>query len=140
MSRHLLIAAVALPHMLAAGILVTRMAVVALATRSPEVGAAAARTIWLQTAVLTVPALLLLIGIVGLWLRRHWGWQFTLAGDLILISLVAVDWLVGGQRVDHAPVLVVLAALAAPLLVPRIRTSLTASTSREAASQKVAAP
>jgi hypothetical protein len=125
MSRYALIAAVALPHMLALGVLLIRTTVVALASRSPEVGEAAARTIWVQTGILTVPALLLLVGVVGLWLRGRWGWGATLAADLLLISLVAGDWLLGGQRVDHAPVLVVLAALAAPLLVPRVRALLT---------------
>jgi len=124
-SRYALIAAVALPHMLALGVLFIRMSVVAMASRSSEVGEAAARTIWVHTGVLTVPALLLLVGVVGLWLRRHWGWKASLAADLLLISLVAGDRLLGGQHVEHTPVLIVLAALAAPLLVPPVRARLT---------------
>jgi hypothetical protein len=125
MKRYALIAAVALPHMLVAGALLTRMVVVAIASRSPEVGADAARTIWIQTAVLTVPTLLLLIGVTGLWLGRQWGWRAAAAADLILLSLIASDWLLGSQRVDHAPALLVLVALLVPLLVPGVRSRLT---------------
>jgi hypothetical protein len=120
-----LIAAVAVPHMLVAGVLITRMAVVALASRSPEVGADAERTIWIQLAVLTIPALLLLAGVAGLWLRRGWGWRAAAAADLMLLALVAGDWLLGGRHVHHAPVLAVLTALLAPMLVPHVRTMLT---------------
>jgi NADH:ubiquinone oxidoreductase subunit K len=125
MKRSALIAAVALPHMLAAGALLTRMVVVAFASRSPEVGADAVRTIWIQTAVLTVPSLLLVIGITGLWLRRRWGWRAVAAADLILLSLIVGDWLLGGQRVSHAPMLVILLALLVPLLVPGVRSHFT---------------
>jgi hypothetical protein len=110
--------------MLAAGVLLTRMIVVASASRSPEVGADSVRLIWIQTGILTVPSLLLLIGIAGLWLRRQWGWRAVAAADLILLSLIAGDWLLGGRRVDHAPLLMILVALLVPLLVPGIRTHL----------------
>jgi hypothetical protein len=120
-----LIAAVAVPHVLAAALLITRMTVVASATLSPEVGADAKRTIWIQITVLTIPALLMLIGVTGLWLRRRWGWGTAAAADSILLALVAGDWLLGGQHVHHLPVLVILMALLAPMLVPRIRTMLT---------------
>jgi hypothetical protein len=120
-----LMAAVALPHLLVAGVLITRIVVVGLASQSPEVGADAERTIWIQSAVLTIPALLLLVGVVGLWLRRRWGWRAAAAADLILLALVAGDWLLGGQHVHHAPILALLAALLAPMLVPQARTMLT---------------
>jgi hypothetical protein len=111
------IIAAAVAHMLFAGVLITRMVVVALATRSPEVGADAERTIWIQIAVLTIPALLLLAGVAGLWLRRRWGWSIAAAADLILLVLVAGDWLLGGQHVQHAPVLGILTALLAAMMV-----------------------
>jgi hypothetical protein len=111
------IIAAAVAHMLVAGVLITRMVVVALATRSPEVGADAERTIWIHIAVLTVPALLLLVGVAGMWLRRRWGWGAAAAADLILLALVAGDWLLGGQHVQHAPVLAVLTALLASMIV-----------------------
>jgi hypothetical protein len=123
--RYGLVAAVALAHMLAAAVLIARMAAVALTSRSPEVAADAERTIWIQTAVLMIPALLLLIGVAGLWLRRRWGWGAAAAGDASLLALVAGDWLLGGQHVQHGPVLALLAALLAPLLVPAVRTRLT---------------
>jgi hypothetical protein len=87
--RYGLVAAVAMAHMLAAGALIARMAAVALASRSPEAAADAVRTIGIQTAVLMIPALLLLMGIAGLWLRRGWGWRAAAAADLSLIVLVA---------------------------------------------------
>jgi hypothetical protein len=120
-----LIAVVAVPHMLAAVVLIIRLAVVALATLSPEVGAAAERTIWIQITVLTIPALLMLVGVAGLWMRRRWGWGAAAAADSILLALVAGDWLLGGQHVQHQPVLVILTALLAPMLVPGVRTMLT---------------
>jgi hypothetical protein len=120
-----LIAVVAVPHMLAAVVLIIRLAVVALATLSPEVGAGAERTIWIQIAVLTIPALLMLVGVAGLWMRRRWGWGAAAAADSILLALVAGDWLLGGQHVQHQPVLVILTALLAPMLVPGVRTMLT---------------
>jgi hypothetical protein len=123
--RYGLVAAVALAHMLAAVVLIARMAAVALASRSPEVAADAERTIWIQTAVLMIPALFLLIGVTGLWLRRRWGWGAAAAADLSLLALVAGDWLLGGQHVQHGPVLALLAALLTPLLVPAVRTRLT---------------
>jgi hypothetical protein len=113
------LATIAVAHMLVAGLLITRMVVVALATRSPEVGPDAERTIWIQIAVLTIPALLLLAGVVGLWLRRRWGWRSAAAADLILLVLVAGDWLLGGQHVQHAPVLGILTALLASMMVAR---------------------
>jgi hypothetical protein len=125
MKRFGITAAIALPHTLVAAVLITRMVVVALASQSPEVGADAERTIWIQLAILTVPALLLLVGVVGLWLRRRWGWRAVAAADLILLALVAGDWLLGGQHVHHAPVLALLAALLAPMLVPQARAMLT---------------
>jgi hypothetical protein len=121
MKRHWLVAAVAIPHLLAAGILLTRMGVVALETRSPELDAETVRAIWIQTAVLSIPALLLLIGVAGMWLAPRWGWQAAAAADVFLLALVAGDWLHGGQRVDHGPVLTILAVLLLPLLVPRVR-------------------
>jgi hypothetical protein len=123
--RYVLVAVTASAHLLVAGILITRMVVVALTTASPEVGADAERAIWIQTAVLTVPAVLLLIGVTGLLLRRRWGWGAAAAADLILLALVAGDLLLGGQRVQHVPVLVLLTALLAPLLVPGVRMRLT---------------
>jgi hypothetical protein len=123
--RYGLVAAVALAHMLAAAVLIARMAAVAMASRSPEVAADAERTIWIQTAVLMIPALLLLIGVAGLWLRRRWGWGAAAAADVSLLALVAGDWLLGGQHVQHGPVLALLAALLAPLLVPAVRARLT---------------
>jgi hypothetical protein len=111
--------------MLGVGVLVTRMAAMALATRSPDVGADAERTIWIQITVLTIPSLLMSIGVTGLWLRRRWGWGAAGAADLILLVLVAGDWLLGGQHVRHQPVLVLLTALLAPMLVPGVRTMLT---------------
>jgi hypothetical protein len=119
------VAAVAMAHTLAAGVLIARLVAVALASRSPEVATDAARIIGIQTAVLMIPALLLLMGIAGLWLRRRWGWGAAATADLSLIVLVAGDWLLGGQHVQHGPVLALLTALLAPLLVPAIRTRLT---------------
>jgi hypothetical protein len=133
-----LIAAVALPHMLAAGVLITRMAVVALATLSPEVGADAERTIWIQVTVLMIPALLMLIGVTGLWLRRRWGWGAAAAADSILLALVAGDWLLGGQHVHHQPVLVIMTVLLAPMLVPRVRTMLTGQAGQKSVVPEVA--
>jgi hypothetical protein len=114
-----LIAAIAVAHTLLAGVLITRVVVVALATHSPEVGADAERAIWIQTAVLTIPALLLLVGVAGLVLSRRWGWPTAAAADLLLLVLVAGDWLLGGQHAHHAPVLGILTALLASMMVAR---------------------
>jgi len=121
MKRHALVAAIAVPHLLAAIILLTRMGMVASMTWSQQLSAEVVRAIWLQTAVLSIPALLLLLGVAGLWLARPWGWRAAAAADVILIALVASDWLLGGQRVDHGPVLAILAILLVPLLVPRVQ-------------------
>jgi hypothetical protein len=117
--------AVALAHLLAAGILLARMGAVMSVSQSPALSMESVRTIWVQTTILSVPALLLLIGVVGLWLARPWGWRAAAAADAVLMMLVAIDWLLGGQRVDHAPVLAILVVLLLPFLVPRLRASLT---------------
>ncbi|HSJ23862.1 MAG TPA: hypothetical protein VK929_04195 [Longimicrobiales bacterium] len=124
MGRKLVVAAVVVPHLLVAAILLTRMVLAALATQSPELGAQAVREIWIQTAILSVPGLLLLAGVAGLWRRRAWGWPAAAAADAILIALVAGDWLLGGRRVDHPLVLAMLAVLLLPLVVPQVRDSL----------------
>lgn len=127
MKRHVLIIAVAGSHLLAAGILLARMGAVLSVTGSPELEVGVVRAIWIQSAVLSVPVLLLLIGIVGLWRARPWGWWAAVAADALLVALVAGDLLAGGQRVDHGPVLVILAVLLLPLLIPQVRLLLTSA-------------
>jgi hypothetical protein len=121
MTRPALVIAVTLAHLVAAALLLIRMVVVALATRSPELTAEAVRTIWIQTGVLAFPALLLLVGVAGLGQGRRWGWQSAAAGDLVLLALVAGDWLLGGQRVDHLPVILLLLVLLLSLMIPPVR-------------------
>lgn len=121
MKRQVLIAGVGCIHLLAAGILLLRTGVVAFQTGSPEVGAGAMREIWIQTAMVSVPALLLLVGAAGLMFARSWGWRAAAAADAILLALVGADWLLGGQHVDHVPVLAVLAILMLALFVPQVR-------------------
>jgi hypothetical protein len=125
--RKALKVAVALAHLLAAGILFARMGAVMSVSGSPALSMESVRTIWVQTAILSVPALLLLIGVAGLWLGRPWGWRAAAAADAVLMTLVAIDWLLGGQRVDHALVLALLVVLLLPFLLPRVRASLTST-------------
>jgi hypothetical protein len=121
LNRKVLRGLVALAHLLAAGILMIRMAAVMAVIGAPELATQTVRAIWIQTAVLSVPLLLLLIGVAGIWRARPWGWRAAAAADSVLVLLVIGDWLLGGQRVDHGPVLVILVVLILPFLVPRLR-------------------
>ncbi|MDQ2070323.1 hypothetical protein [Natronospira bacteriovora] len=125
--RKALIVAVSVAHFLAAIILLARTGAVMSVIQSPALSPESVRMIWIQTAILSVPALLLLVGVVGLWLARPWGWMAAALADAILVGLVIGDWLLGGQRVDHVPVLAILVVLLLPFLVPHVRALLTST-------------
>jgi hypothetical protein len=120
MKRNAIIVVVVL-HILAAIILITRISAVIYLVQSPELEFEAIRSIWIQTIILSMITILLLAGIVGLWLSRPWGWKSAAIADIILVILVVCDWLFGGERVDHVPVILFLAVLMLPLFIPRIR-------------------
>src|ERR1700704_4008070 len=96
-------------------------------TRSPKTladpdPAGTVHGLLIGAAVLGVPALITLIGTLGLWKRRFWGWVLSLATDVGTLTVLVYsmiderDW--EGDEISLAAGCMVLIVL---LLLPKVR-------------------
>ena len=96
-------------------------------TRSREIlngpdAAAAIHGLKIAAAVLSAPALILLVAAVGLWRNKLWGWWLALATDVVMLATFAYSTLDENTiDTDEVAMTVGFAIFSILLLLPKVR-------------------